>query len=156
MTRETLGAWLVKGNPAVWDLAGYVDAGAGSIGSWAVRPGYRSRLMTPGDPIVFWVSGPVRGRFGRGIWGAGRVTGPVREVVEESPHWLDQHGRDRVRSAIDVDLTLTDEPVLVADLLAFGVDDLEVQRAPWGPNPSWLSRRQWAVVQQLLPAGLFT
>lgn len=119
--------------------------------SWAVRPGYRSRLMAAGDPVLFWVSGPTGGRFGRGIWGSGHVTGPVREVIEESPHWREAHDRDRVRCAVDVDISWSDEPVLVADLVAFGVEDLEVQRAPWGSNPSWLTRDQWTQVQQLLP-----
>ncbi len=150
MTRATLGAWLLKANPAVWDLAAFLRTGDGTIGSWAVRPGYRSRLMAAGDAVVFWVSGPVGGRFGRGIWGSGEVTGPVRDVVEESPHWIDSSGPERVRCAVDVEIRLTDEPVLVADLLTHGVDDLEVQRAPWGPNPSWLTRDQWKRVRALL------
>lgn len=106
--------------------------------------------MASGDPVLLWVSGPTGGRFGRGIWGCGSVTGPVRAVVEESPHWREAHARDRVRYAVDVDIAWNDEPVLVADLIAFGVDDLEVQRAPWGSNPSWLTRDQWTRVSQLL------
>jgi hypothetical protein len=41
--------------------------------------------------------------------------------------------------------TLTD-----ADLRAAGVDDLEVQRMPAGSNPSWVSRRQWDLIEPLL------
>jgi hypothetical protein len=107
--------------------------------------------MTPGDPVVLWVSGPLGGAFGRGIWGSGRVTEPAHDVLEESPHWVDARGRERVRSAVGVDLEVTDEPVLLADLLSVGVDDLEVERAPWGPNPSWLSRPQWDRIRRLLP-----
>ena len=81
--RHTLGAWLVKANPAQWDLAGFRAAGETRLTSWAVRPGYRSALMAPGDRILFWVSGPGRDGLVRGLWGAGTVESPAEDWVDE-------------------------------------------------------------------------
>jgi hypothetical protein len=136
VTREALGAWLLRCNPSLSDLAARFRTPARS---WCVADNYRSRLMAPGDPVLLWVSGQHR-RFVRGIWAAGPVTEPA-------------HPTDTSGLRVGVELRLAPEPLVTdAELRAAGVDDLEVQRMPQGSNPSWVSADQLARVVALCPA----
>ena len=151
INRDNLGAWLLKANPMLWDLAGFLRSGERRLTSWAVQKGYRSALMRPGDRVLFWVSGDGRTGLARGIWGDGEVTAPVEDWVDAEPgFWQDDQARRAVRARVQVDITLLSEPVTVADLRARGVLDLEVQRIPQGANPSWVSVRQLAELEELL------
>jgi hypothetical protein len=151
--REELGAWLLKANPAVWDLGGFLAAGERRLTSWAVQPGYRSALMRPGDRVLFWVSGDGRSGFARGIWGLGAVVAPAEPWHDaERGFWTDEGSRQGVRARVEVDIRLLDEPVPVTELRAAGVTDLEVQRQPFGANPSYVSAEQAARLADLLPA----
>lgn len=152
VTRARLGAWLLKANPEVWDLRAFLDAGERRLTSWAVRPGYRSELMTPADRVLFWVSGDGSSGFARGVWGLGRVLAEAEPWVEEElGFWREADARHAVRSRVSVDVALLAEPVTDAELRASGVDDLEVQRQPFAANPSWVSLEQLDVVSDLLP-----
>jgi hypothetical protein len=149
--RDNLGAWLLKANPALWDMSGFLAAGGSQIRSWAVRPGYRSRLMSPGDRVLFWVSGDGRSGLARGIWGDGRVVAPAEDWVDaEAGFWRDDNARAAVRARVRVDITFLEEPVTAAELRAHGMTDLEVLQIPQGANPSWVSRDQLARIDQLL------
>lgn len=150
--RDDLGAWLLKANPAVWDLRGFLDAGERRLTSWAVRPGYRSALMRPDDRVVFWVSGDGRSGFERGIWGLGAVLAPAEPWHDAEPgFWTDEGSRHGVRARVEVDVALLEEPVTAASLRAVGVTDLEVQRQPFAANPSFVSVAQLARLLELLP-----
>jgi predicted RNA-binding protein with PUA-like domain len=150
--RDRLGAWLLKANPAVWDLRGFLDAGERRLTSWSVRPGYRSALMQPGDRVLFWVSGDGRSGFARGVWGLGAVTAPAEPWHDgERGFWTDEGARQGVRARVEVDVALLEQPVPVTELRAAGVRDLEVQRQPFGPNPSFVSTDQLARMLDLLP-----
>lgn len=155
ITAKTLGTWLVRCNPAKWDLAGYMAGGGEQVDSVSVVENYRSAMMQPGDPIVLWVSGNGR-LLARGIWGLGHVTASVRDepatpAPDAESHWLDERTRRAVNHAVFVDIPLLDSPVTDAELRSAGLDDLEVQRVPMGSNPSWLSREQLARMRPLLP-----
>jgi EVE domain len=149
--RDNLGAWLLKANPALWDLSGFLRAGDNRLTSWAVQPGYRSALMRSGDRVLFWVSGDGRSGLARGIWGDGRVVAPVEDWVDgERGFWRDDGARAAVRARVRVDITFLDEPLTADELRARGLTDLEVLRMPQGANPSWVSTAQLAVVDELL------
>ncbi|RCK68678.1 hypothetical protein DT076_15180 [Desertihabitans brevis] len=142
---------MLKANPAVWDLRGFLATGDRRMTSWSVRPGYRSALMAVDDRVLFWLSGDGRDGLVRGLWGEGRVTGPAEPWVEGEPgHWRRPADAERVRARVPVDITLFDEPVPHTELRAVGVHDMEVQRQPFGPNPSWVSRDQLARIELLL------
>ena len=155
VTRADLGAWLVRCNPAKWDLVGFRAAGGHRIDSVSVVDNYRSAMMAPGDPVVLWVSGNGR-LLARGIWGIGHVTAGVRDepaaaVPDRPHHWRDERTRLRVRNAVFVDIPLFDSPIPDGELRAASLGDLEVQRQPMGSNPSWLSKAQLARLEPLLP-----
>ena len=103
ITRDNLGAWLLKANPTLWDLTGLMQSGEQRLTSWAVQKGYRSALMRPGDRVLFWVSGDGRTGLVRGIWGDGEVTAPAEDWVDaEAGHWRDDRARQAVRARLSV------------------------------------------------------
>src|SRR4051812_46911364 len=120
------------------------------ITRWCVARNYRSRMMRPGQQVIFWVSGDGR-RLARGIWGVGRVVGPARETVAESDPRAAVY-----EVALDVPLLPPGQEISAADLVAVGITDLEVQRQAFMSNPSWVSRRQLAAVQRLLDGDQVT
>ncbi|MCG5433302.1 EVE domain-containing protein [Mycobacterium sp. MYCO198283] len=135
VTPQTLGAWVIKCNPAVTDIAPMLAAGAAKPW-WCVADNYRSRLLADGQRVLFWVSG-----CRRGIWGAGRVTGVAVPGDD---------GRLHVPTAI----ALFDEPVPAAALLTVpGLGALEVFRSPQQANPSWVDVAALELLRPLLPPG---
>jgi hypothetical protein len=132
---RTLGAWVIKCNPAKTDVAPMLAAGRANT-SWCVADNYRSRLMAPDQRVLLWVSAHPK----RGIWGAGRIT---TEPVLDG-------GRPRVTTSIP----LFDVPVTAAELKATpGLESMEVFRAPQQSNPSWISVEEWVVLEPLLSAA---
>jgi predicted RNA-binding protein with PUA-like domain len=152
VSRETLGAWLLKANPAVWDLRRFLASGETRLTSWSVQRSYRSALMRPGDRVVFWLSGPGTGGLVRGVWGLGHVVAEAEAWADAEPgFWLDDAARQALRARVEVDVALLEQPLPAAELREAGLTDLEVQRVPQMSNPSWLSRPQLAALQELLP-----
>ena len=150
--RDQLGAWVLKCNPAVWDLGAFVASGEQRLTSWSVQPGYRSALMAAGDRVVFWVSGDGRQGFARGVWGLGHVLAEAEAWSEGTQgFWRAADGHHGIRARIEVDIALLDEGVADAELRSAGVTDLEVQRQPFAANPSWVSADQLTALSDLLP-----
>ncbi|HET9634032.1 MAG TPA: EVE domain-containing protein [Terrabacter sp.] len=150
--RGRLGAWLLKCNPALWDLPGLLASGQDRLTSWAVQPGYRARLVAAGDPVLFWVSGGSRQGLQRGIWGLGHATSEVEPWAEtEQGRWRSASASHAVRARVEVDVRLLDEPVTDDELRAAGIDALEVQRQPFMANPSFVSRAELDDLRPLLP-----
>ncbi len=150
--RARLGGWLLKCNPAAWDLEGFRATGEERLTSWSVQPNYRSALMRAGDRVLFWVSGNGRQGFARGVWGLGHVLAEAEPWSEEGRgFWHAADGHHGIRARVEVDITLLDEPVRDVDLRSAGIIDLEVQRQPFAANPSWLSTEQLTACADLLP-----
>ncbi|WP_244164928.1 hypothetical protein [Rhodococcoides fascians] len=129
ITLDTLGAWVIKCNPASTDLAPMVASGKAHEW-WCIADNYRTRLMAEGHPVLFWVSGPRR----RGVWGAGRLTG----AAVPGEQWK-----------VPTDISLFDEPILAERLTAF--PELEVFRSPQQANPSWVDLTAWSRISAILP-----
>ena len=99
-----------------------------------VRRSYRLDLLSPGQPVLLWVSG----RTAPGVHALGEVTG-APEQQRDGP-------------VVAVRLTRLATPVARSDLLADPASrDAEVLRMPAGSNPSWLSPAQYAAVCAHLP-----
>lgn len=132
ITAQTLGAWVIKCNPRRTPLDGMRAAGVANP-SWCVATNYRSRLIRPGQRVLFWVSAHPQ----RGVWGDGRVTG---DLIEEA-------GQLRV----PVHIPLLSEPLTAAELRSVpGLQSMEVFRSPQQANPSWVSAEEMALLAPLL------
>jgi hypothetical protein len=130
VTREALGGWLLRRRPGSPSLPALVSAGG--LEAFCVRDNYRSELMRIGDLALLWISGRDE-RYERGIWASGRL--------EEEP------GVDKT---VPVRLTrLAGGPLTDRELRGHGIDDLEVQRQPFGSNPSWVSADQLRRIVEL-------
>jgi len=78
LSRGEVGAWVLKGNPAVWDYRAALAAvdrrpGVVTAHAWTVGVTHRARLIEPGDPMVVWITGPDE----PGIYEIGLATGRV-------------------------------------------------------------------------------
>lgn len=131
VTPENLGAWVIKCNPTKTPLAPMVSAGEAKR-SWCVADNYRTRLMEPGQRVLFWVSTHRR----RGLWGAGIITGAVTS----------EDGRLHV----PVEIPLFGEPLTATELLEVpDLASMEVFRSPQQANPSWVSKTEVRILEQL-------
>lgn len=130
---DTLGAWVIKCNPARTAIEPMVAAGEAKP-HWCVADNYRSRLIAPGQRVLFWVSAhPLRG-----FWGAGRITGEV--LVDDGTLHVPVH------------IPLFAEPVTAAELSSVPqLRSLEVLRSPQQSNPSWVSVAELALIEPMLP-----
>ena len=162
LTEETLGASVLKCNPAVWDLAGFVASGERTIDNWTVQESRRSEMIEYGQRVLLWVTGGEGGPLPRGFWGSGWTTGAVTaiaavdgdETVDADivDYWLDLETRDRMQFIAPVGLQVWEEPVVEAQVVdVLGVDQLEVVRARQISNPSWISATDLALLEPLLP-----
>lgn len=131
MSLDDLGAWMLKGNADRVDLEGRF-ADEPRVPQWCVRPGYRTRLMRAGQPVVFWASGSRAG-----VWGLGSLTGEAFLGGDGAWH-------------VPLDLAVVPpgerlpRAVLRADQR---LADLEVFRQPQGSNPSFLTVDQFAALR---------
>jgi len=165
VTQEALGAWVMKCNPAIWDLAGFIADGQTLIEDWTVVPNYRSDMVRYGHRVLLWVTGPTAGPLPRGFWGSGWITGDVVSLIDadatdsadpdaavDSSYWLDQEAGARMRFAAPMNLRLWNKPVTETELLMIpGLDQLEVIRMRQVSNPSWISSDHLQLLQPLLP-----
>ena len=135
VTIESLGAWVIKCNPRVTPIDPMRAAGQAKP-VWCVADNYRSRLIHPGQRVLFWVTSHPR----RGLWGAGRVIGEV--TVQDGGLHMPVH------------IPLFAEPLTAASLsVVAGLGEMEVFRSPQQANPSWVSRTEMAVLAPLLPSA---
>ena len=137
VTAASLGAWLVKADPAGGAVARLARDGFRDVSTRCVRASYRTRLVRAGQPVLLWVSG-ADARHPAGIHAAGRTTGPV----EDGPDGL----------VVPVELRVVDPYVPRAALLADPrLAGLEVLRFAAGSNPSYLDVTQYAALRTVFP-----
>jgi hypothetical protein len=130
---DSLGAWLIKCNPTKTPLDPMLELGE-TKRHWCVADNYRSRLMRPGQRVLFWVSAHPR----RGIWGAGEIVGDL----------TDEDGQLHV----PVQIPLFPTPLTAAELTtAPDLRSMEVFRSPQQANPSWVSVAELALIDSMLP-----
>lgn len=133
VTPDTLGAWLLKGSPRL--SAELLDSGFRTVTHRCVRPSYRTGLVEPGQPVLFWVSGGDPARRA-GCYGQGRTTGSATRL-DETRALTDP------RLDLPVALEPLDPPVLREELRAHpALHLIEVLRMPAGSNPSYLTRTE--------------
>ena len=133
-----IAGWLLKSTRAPAEIDPGWAPGEERELTRCVRRSYRLELVSPGQPVLLWVSGRVR----PGVHALGTVSGPVRA-----------DGRDDDGPVLPVRLISLPDPVDRGELLVDpGFRSAEVLRMPAGSNPSWLSAPQLKAV--LVRAGL--
>ena len=143
VTRESLGAWLIKasgGSPATHD---HVRTGFVSLTTRCLRPSYRTELVEAGQPVLLWVSGD-HAEHPAGIYGQGWTTGTS----------VPDGGGDAPASTLvlPLRLSLLETPVLRTELrLHPELSGLEVLRMPAGSNPSFVTRDQLDALRRQWP-----
>ncbi|GAB2777199.1 hypothetical protein GCM10027020_33200 [Nocardioides salsibiostraticola] len=147
VTRENLGAWVLKAKPTTWDVRRWIEDGGGPVGTWSVSHNYRSLMMTEGDPVLLWVSGDDPS-CPAGFRARGTVTGPCAEGRAEGDYWLDRSARKRADYFAAVDLTPLDSVIARHTLVHHKLlSQIEVLRAPFTGNPSYLTTDQLAELE---------
>ncbi|WP_162799128.1 hypothetical protein [Nocardioides sp. 616] len=128
LTRETLGAWLIKTRPDSTSVGDLRPSGLAAVTTRCVRRSYRTELIESDQPVLLWVSGSDR-QHPPGIHAVGRTTGAA--VVDRDGQLV-----------MPVELEPLSRPVPRAELLAHPVlSQLEVLRMSAGSNPSFLTHR---------------
>jgi hypothetical protein len=145
-----VGAWVLKANPALWDIGTAVAEGI-ELDWWRLAPTYRVGLVEVGHPCVMWIT---RGddRVASGIWAVGEVTGePFDDVGDpDDPLWRDRTAQRQLRPRLPVDLRVLDEPLLREEIALHPVLGLtEMLRVPRIGNPAVLTPPEWAAFQRL-------
>lgn len=159
VTRANLGAWVLKCNPEVWDLAEFLELGGHTITDWSVAENYRADLMRKRDPVIFWVSGPRSGDLTyRGLWGIGRLAGtpqmnPAGDQPVEESLWLDQRMEATHDYGVLTDLPLLDDPI-PAEVIEHDpiLSGCEIFRAQQMANPSYLTKEEYAALKRIMRA----
>lgn len=150
VTAANLGAWVLKGNPQVWDLQRWIAEGGEGLDDWTVAHNYRSQMMAPGDRVLLWVSGSDAG-CPAGFLAYGTVSGPCFEGSADSSYWIDRKAKARADYFARVDLRLL--PALVPKHAVQHhrvLRDIELLRSPFASNPSHLTLEQMAALQPML------
>ena len=152
VTRESLGAWLIKGSGASPSTGDLVRSGFTTVTTRCVRASYRTDLLEAGQPVLFWISGD-QAEHPAGIYAQGWITGPAGPYHPAVP---DVPPADVARrpAALVVPLRLepVHPPVLRSELRSHpDLATIEVLRMPAGSNPSFLTRRQLDAVREQWP-----
>ena len=135
VTADTLGAWLLKGDPRHDEVSGLLRTGFADLTTRCVRRSYRSDLVAAGQPVLYWVSGR-HPDHPAGLRGQGEVLGPVVDDPDAGP-------------VVPLRLRPLDPPVLRSELVDHPVlADLEVLRMPAGSNPSYVTVDQLAALRE--------
>ena len=152
VTEQSLGAWVLKCNPAVWNIAAFVADGNVYVETWSVVENYRSAMMAHGQRAILWVQGDGKSGAAPGIWGVGYIAaGPKWRTEVEDPFYEDPQTALRrtyfVETQIDIlAMQVSRETVRNHPALR----DAEMFRSPQMGNPSFLTKEEFDAVLELL------
>lgn len=152
MSRDDLGAWVVKANPALWDVHA-ARAAEQDLERWRLADSYRLDLVERGDRVLVWAT---RGPTGAdvGFIAEATVAGSLGIDVGGS-HWAREADRGQVRPYVPLARTRWwRTPVSIDECRADPVlRRIEVLTAPRIGNPSYLTRAQAAALDEIRDAG---
>jgi hypothetical protein len=136
---DAVGAWVLRVDPGVWDLARFIADGHHEVSAWAVEDNDRSAVMGEGQRVFLWAGGDGT-LIGPGVWGAGWVVGPCRSTSVADGYWVDPAGNSQRVLFADVSIQLLPHPVGLEQVIADPrLAAIEVIRDPFGSNPSSLT-----------------
>jgi hypothetical protein len=142
------GAWMIKCNPEVWDIEGFMADGRVDIEGWRVQRNYRVGLMEAGDPCYLWVSGSRRA-VPPGVWGKGTIAGDAG-VGDGDEYWFDET-EGRAKKYIPLELRIVPRPALKSDLVRDArFASAEVIRVAQAGNPLFVTEGEVGAIEDLL------
>ncbi|MEY4322295.1 MAG: hypothetical protein RL410_76 [Actinomycetota bacterium] len=147
--RKDFGAWVLKYDPAVFDLDALTENGETNITLWSIADNYRADEMQIGDKVVLWQSGK-----SGGVIGLGEIQGPPipqSKVKSSSKGWKNKSSFSKVKLWADVEIDLLEEPILrerVAEECVLA--DAEIFRIPYASSPSLLTRKEFRAIERLI------
>jgi hypothetical protein len=151
ITEANLGGWILRCNPAVFDLPRQVEHGEHKVWDWLVARSYRTELMAPGQRVVLWVGGPAAATRVPGVWGIGYATGPAYlrvDAEDPSEYWLDEERARRLEWAVDLDVDILPTPIAGDELKAMPeLAGMELFRAPQMSNPIYISPEEMTALE---------
>lgn len=150
VTRESLGAWLLKGSPEVHPVGEHVRSTFSTITSRCVRPTYRTDLIEAGQPVLFWISGhdPCTPA---GIYAQGQTTGRAQDAGTVD-RWIEEADPGERTLVMPVELEPVEPPVLRSEIAEHPLlEQIEVMKMAAGSNPSFLSCEQLRALRSRWP-----
>lgn len=159
VSSETLGAWVFKCNPKVWNIGRFVEDGNDYVDDWSVVDNYRSDLMNHGQPAILWVQGDGRTGVEPGLWGVGWIAGPPRWTVKldddalaRNPgYYEDLAAASRHDYIVPTDIFILEKPIPRAIFKEHPIlGNAEMFRQPQMANPSFLTLEQFEALRNLL------
>lgn len=149
VSRDDLGAWVVKANPALWDVHA-ARAANEPLDRWRLAESYRLDLLARGDRLLVWATRGPSTRQPVGFIGEATVAGPL-EIDVGGGDWKRSADREQVRPHVPLRRTrwwrtavtieeCRGDPVLRT---------IEVLQAPRIGNPSWLTDAQLNALEDL-------
>lgn len=158
--RSEVGAWVVKGDPSVWDYFGALEASTerplerhAFPSTWTLGRTSRNKLIEEGDLIALWITGSDR----PGIHEVGWVTSTAYEVRGMGEEFaVDRERAAAARWAVDyaavrLGADYAARPELKADPVLRGCEHF---RAPQMSNPTYLTVDEAAALARLLDQRL--
>lgn len=150
ITASTLGAWLIKGSEDVYPVEKLIRNGFSTVNGWSLRETYRTDLIKPGQPVLFWISGSSK-VHPAGIYAEGHTTGRATADVADS-EWVDPAERGRPKLFMPVTLLPLPAPVLRSELLGHpSLSQIEVLKMAAGSNPSFVTPDDLAALRSTWP-----
>jgi EVE domain len=138
VTRKTLGAWLIKGSRDVYPVDKLIRTRFSTVTGWSLRETYRTGLIKPGQPVLFWISGASK-THPAGLYAQGHTTGRATADVADD-EWEDPAERGEPKLFMPVELRPLAAPVLRSDLLQHpSLSQIEVLKMAAGSNPSFVT-----------------
>lgn len=146
-----VGAWLLKANPATWDIGAAIAAGA-TLDWWRLSHSYRASLVGSGHPCVLWVT---RGdpKVASGVWAIGHIASDVELGSGDpaDPLWRDEGARVQIRPRVAVRLEVLDEPFTREDFGSLpALERAEILRVPRVGNPAALTPDEFGALELVL------
>jgi hypothetical protein len=140
-----IAAWILKGDPKVFDVDGAFEEGV-IDSSWSVYKTYRSELLDDGQRCYMWRSGR-----DAAIIAAGQIRGPVELSQATVQNWVDQDKAKLADLFVPVELYLLGQEITRARLRSHPVlANLEILRIPQGSNPSILTPEEFDALEELV------
>lgn len=150
VTANTLGAWLIKGSRDVYPVDKLIRDRFSRVAGWSLRETYRTDLIRPGQPVLFWISGASK-THPPGIYAEGYTTGRATADVADD-EWLDPTERGQGKLFMPVELRPLSPAVLRDDLRQHpSLSKIEVLKMPAGSNPSFVTPADLTALRSAWP-----